>query len=84
MAKEISFEEFCAFTKTKPYSWIFEGMGPNAKFTMDKDNETTEVAVFDDGNGTFRRFKDMPEYGEIWMCVNYASGWSLYNTWTVY
>ena len=77
MAKVITKEEFCKNIKTKENSWLFDNPGECAFFLETDDG----MWIYCNGIDKMYEFKDMPEYGEIWMsCTN----WSLFNTWKVY
>ena len=88
MFSEISKEEFCKKIRTPENCWIFENPGKDAYFL----NVNDEQYIYWNGRDTLYKFKDMKEYGEIWMSqiptdgtrVYPACEWSLYNTWTVY
>ena len=84
----ITKEEFCAATRTSADCWIFENNGENVRFWKRLSDVIDPIYYFDNGNGTLRSFKDMPQYGEIWMRqMNTNDGtanWTTWNTWTVY
>ena len=91
MSSEISKEEFCKKIRTPENCWIFENPGKDAYFLNENDNRY----VYWNGKDTLYKFKDMKEYGEIWMSQmsTDATGmcttcglwdWPIYNTWMVY
>lgn len=79
---DISKEEFCKATHTSANCWLFdhEKEKPFQFYTtIEKSGETIYHAVSEDMH---RVFKDMPQYGEVWVARYGESG--LYSTWAEY
>lgn len=83
--KKISKKEFCKQIRTEEDNWIFE----KQKNPLYWHNVEDDSYYFNNGIDTVYRFKDMPEYGEIWMTkwdtkeFNYPK-WTIWSTWAQY
>lgn len=83
---KITKEEFCKLTHTRPNSWLFEpeNMEEDEDGNFHKDGDEL---YFLNGKNTIYKFRDHPEYGEVWMSkyeTDSDFGWSLWNTWSTY
>lgn len=84
----ITKEEFCEKTHTGPECWIFHNV-KNPKFWEDREDGREDWYYMDNAIDTIYRFKDMPQYGEVWMSkMDRKTGeWfcrGLWGTWTQY
>lgn len=83
-------EEFCLYTHTSENCWIFREVTPRSRFYTELNDEGNGYYCFDNGINTIRRFKDMPNYREVWISVaekqpgGKTGPWSLWGTWTCY
>ena len=75
--------EFCRAIHTKPSCWIFK-YEKEHPMTFWAETENGETIYHSMQGCEHRRFKDMPQYGEIWMSLEMPNYRSLYNTWTTY
>lgn len=86
---DISKEEFCEKTRTTKDCWIWRTFNEKyAKFWEDREPGREDWYYLDTGTDRIYRFKDMPQYGEIWMSMTprnvKKAQWDMWNTWTQY
>ena len=86
MYKNLTKNEFCGMVDMSTTNWVFNEAGPNPGFWY-----YDGIFYYDNDKNETRRFKDMPEYKEIWVSVRKydetgksESGWSLWSTWKQY
>lgn len=80
--EKLTKEEFCKAIRTSEACWIFKNM-------KEKDDgnfwRTDDEYYFDNGVDSIRKFKDMPQYKEIWSAYRrYDGSYGLWNTWCDY
>ena len=87
MITKITKEKFCKETHTNPECWVFYQPGPGEEFSMNVADDGSVEYFYNDGKGTIRAFKDMPEYKEVWAAVRQVDNgnrWSIWNRWSSY
>ncbi len=75
--------EFCQKTHISPDSWLFryEKEHPIIFYQETYNGETVYHTI---QGVEHRRFKIMPQYGEVWMALDLPNCRGLYSTWTTY